>query len=556
MNTDTRDNPRPWDDPDSWDDEAHWSTRAQAVGPAASLTVGDPQWTVDVLAHTGKANAMLAWIEYREIGAMHSRLVAIGKPEASARGVRMLDIETQAAARIAMSRGITQNQGDRWLAEAIAMRDRIPAIGRCLREGIISPRQFRLAVSRTELIDGQDWSETIDRHVAAALRSRTGTWSNKRLTDLIDRIIFRHDPDAVRRRHENAKEARTVWILPGADGIATLGATMTAQDANIALGTVFLLADRVCGKDPRSESARRCDALFALMSGSRFECDCGTDDCTADIPEPDALAQWVAEHRDREVATGRVLVHVIADRATVDGRNDEPAFMDGHGVISAAHLRDLLARDDTTVRDLNPASGDKTGTSLPTHLPSDPYRPSTALNTFVRARDGYCTIPGCDRPAWRCDIDHVAEYDHADPAAGGQTTPDGLAAKCRMHHNLKTFGSGWIDDQYRDGTGRLVSEVVSPEGLHFPGPAETNSALFPGLDMIRWHQPAATGPNTADDQQRHRPPRDRTRAKHARRRFERQANRRRRLAEEALAEERDLRRRREQPCETDGDPPF
>lgn len=401
-----------------------WQSRARAVAVPAAFAVGEPEATVDVLARCGSAAAMLAWIEYREIGAMHSGLVATGRPEASARGVRMLDLETQAAARIAMSRGISQSQGDRWLAEAIAMRDRIPFIGLCLRDGIISPRQFRLAVSRTELIDGQDWSKTIDLDVAARLRSRTGTWSNKRLIDLIDRIIFRHDPDAVRRRHEKAKASRSVWVLPDADGMATLGATMTAQDANIALRNVFLLAGKVCKKDPRSESARRCDALFSLLSGLRFECDCGTDDCASDIPEPGALAQWIADHRDQEVAKGRVLVHVIADRTTVDGHDDEPAFMDGHGVISAAHLRDLLTRDDVRLRPLNPAdSNDLDETSLPTHLPSDPYRPSTALATFVRTRDGYCTIPGCDKPAWQCDIDHVAEYDHDDPPPAVKPPP-------------------------------------------------------------------------------------------------------------------------------------
>ncbi|WP_290720998.1 DUF222 domain-containing protein, partial [Gordonia sp. UBA7599] len=141
--------PDPWDEPDAFDDEALWVKRAASVGPAASLALGDPAWTVDVLGHARRANALLAWIEYREIGVMHTVLSETGKPEASARGVRMLDIETQAAARIAMSQGLTQRQGEKWLSEAIAMRDRLPATGRCLRDGIISPRQFRLAVART-----------------------------------------------------------------------------------------------------------------------------------------------------------------------------------------------------------------------------------------------------------------------------------------------------------------------------------------------------------------------------------------------------------------------
>ena len=556
--------PDPWDEPDAFDDEALWTKRAASVGPAASLALGDPAWTVDVLGHARRANAMLAWIEYREIGVMHTVLSETGKPEASARGVRMLDIETQAAARIAMSQGLTQRQGEKWLSEAIAMRDRLPVVGRCLRDGVISPRQFRLAVSRTELIDGQDWATKIDVGIAAVLRSRSGSWSNKRLIDMIDRIIFRHDPDAVRRRHEKAKQARSVWVVPETDGMATLGATMTAHNAAIAHNAVLALAALACPHDTRSRDARSSDALFALLTGTAFECDCDRQDCAAQVPDPDALAAWVADQQDQAIAKGRVLVHVIADQATVDGRDNQPAFMDGHGVISAAHLRDLLARDDVRVRPLNPQSGEQAQTSLPTYLPSDPYRPSTALDTFIRARDGYCTIPGCDQPAWKCDIDHVQEYDHDNPGEGGQTSPDELGAKCRMHHNFKTFAHGWVDDQYRDNNGRLVSEVVSPEGIRFPGPAETNADLFPSLDHITWHEPTpdldTAAPSSQpldhrDGHRRHRP-RNRTKDKHRRRRAERAANRKQRLTTEWQHAEQEYHRRREHPRETDGDPPF
>ncbi|MFT3899669.1 MAG: DUF222 domain-containing protein [Gordonia sp. (in: high G+C Gram-positive bacteria)] len=544
--------------------DALWQSRARAV-PAA-FAFGEPEMTVDVLANCGAAAAMLAWIEYREIGAMHAELLATGKPEASARGTRILDVDAQAAARIGMSRGITQRAAESWLADAITMRDRLVQVGTCLRDGTISPRQFRLIISRVELID--PWSADIDTAIADLLRGRTGTWSNKRLVDMVDRIVFRHDPDAVRRRHEKAKKSRSVWIAPGADGMATLGATMTAHDAQIALGGVHLLADTACPHDRRTASERRCDALFALLTGTPFTCDHATDTtepCTATIPEPDALAAWVADRQNSAIAKGRVLVHVIADRATVDGQGDQPAFMDGHGVISAAHLRDLIDRDDTRVRPLAPTTNSTdAAVALPTHLPSDPYRPSTALDVFVRARDGYCTAPGCDQPASRCDLDHVAEYDHDHPERGGQTTPDGLAAKCRLHHLLKTFGEEWVDDQYRGPDGHLVSEVSTPEGVRCPGPAETNVELFPRLDEIRWHTPVRSGgaaggrvpAELARSVYRDPAPRDRTKTKHARRRAERQANRAHRLAREWEAAEHEYHRRKTNPRATDGDPPF
>jgi hypothetical protein len=538
-------------------DAGLWADRAHALDAAMTVTVGEPAWTIDVLADAAKPNAMIAWTEYREIGAMHAHLKLHGKPQASARGVKMIDIETQAAARIAMSQGLTQHQGDKWLSEAIAMRDRLPKVGEQLRVGTITPRQFRRIVAQTELIDDQDWAPEVDAAIADILGARggAGTWSNRRLVDMVDQVIFRHDPDAVRRRHEKAKKARSAWILPGSDGMATLGATMTAHNAAIAYNAVLALAAMVCPHDTRSRDARSSDALFALLTGTAFECDCARDDCAAEIPDPDALAVLIRDRENTATAKGRVLVHVIADQTTVDGRDDNPAFMDGHGVISAAHLRDLLARDDVRVRPLNPQSGEEAETSLPTHLPSDPYRPSTALDTFVRARDGYCCVPGCDQPAWKCDIDHVREYDHDDPSAGGQTSPDELGAKCRLHHNLKTFADGWIDDQYRDSDGRLVSEVVSPEKVRFPGPAETNADLFPSLNTITWHDPDPD--TTARPEQPKRPkPRDRTKDKHRRRRAERAANRRHRLAEEWQHAEQEYHRRREHPRETDGDPPF
>ncbi|MFT4200158.1 DUF222 domain-containing protein [Gordonia sp. (in: high G+C Gram-positive bacteria)] len=520
-----------WEDSD-WD---RWTDCAHALDAAMCVTVGEPDWTLDTLVSTGRAKAMIAWAEYREIGAMHTHLSLTGDPAPSARGARMLDVEMQCAARIAMSQGITQSQADKWLSDAIAMRDRLPGVGLCLRDGLLSPAQFHIAVSRTELVGDQDWAPAVDTAIAARLRHAAGVWSGKRLRDMVDRIIFRHDPDSVRRRRDNATDSRCAWIVPGADGMATLGATMTAENAAIAYTGVLALAERTCARDPRSRDARSSDALFALVTGTRFECECGSDECDARIPEPDTMAAWLAGQQNRAVAAGKVLVHVVAEQATVDGRNDEPAFMDEHGVISAAHLRDILRRDDTVVRPLIPQGGASNKTvSLPTHLPSDPYRPSTALDTAVRARDGYCTAPGCDKPAWQADLDHIDEYDHTNPSIGGQTTADGLAVKCRMHHNLKTFGDGWLDDQYRTADGRVVTEVISPEGIHFPGPAETNQDLFPGINSLHWHTP--TGGRQPARSVYRDPPRNRTQAKHDRRRAERQANRRHHAA--------------------DGDPPF
>ena len=225
-------------------------------------------------------------------------------------------------------------------------------------------------------------------------------------------------------------------------------------------------------------------------------------------------------------------------------------FMDGYGIISAEHVRDIAARPDTVTHRMvptnTPENADGTYT-LPAHG-TDPYRPSTALDEAVRCRDGYCVDPGCSHSAWTADNDHVTEYDHHNPEAGGATSYENLNTKCRYGHIQKTFGN-WIDDQYRDpATGRLVTEYITPEGFVIPGDAETFEDTFPGLRRLRFTPPTTGDPPPRRIKPPETNPRHRTRAanKHARRRAERHRNRQRRLTHDV-----------DKPLvDTGGPPPF
>jgi hypothetical protein len=114
--------------------------------------------------------------------------------------------------------------------------------------------------------------------------------------------------------------------------------------------------------------------------------------------------------------------------------------------------------------------------------PESGYRPSVALDRFVRCRDLTCRFPGCDRPAESCDIDHTIPY----PL--GPTHPSNLKCLCRKHHLLKTFWTGWRDEQRPDGT------VVwtAPSGHTYttrPG----SRLLFPTLCLPTGELPCAPG---------------------------------------------------------------
>ncbi|MBY6365475.1 DUF222 domain-containing protein [Rhodococcoides corynebacterioides] len=626
-----------------------WSSRDHAaMGLSASfdLPVGGH---LDALADLAAGAAYLEWRRYQHAAALHTELVV---PEED-RDERAVDAFAQCAARVATSLSVSQYVAERLLDDAVALRDRLPRVAECLRDGVVSANFIRAIVSRTELIHGRPYQGLVDADIAAALR-KPGTWSTARVRDLCDQMVYRRDPDAVRERRDEALKGRCFFTEAGLDGMATVGATMSAEQAAIVARVVERLAAQVCKHDSRTKTARASDALFALVKHAPFGCDCARPECTFAAVDADEVAanaarivihvvtdtttlagpvpataattpaaaeaaaepaahartrdgdttavaapadQVVAEVAVDEVAVDEVAVDgtageenaadavtaeavsddnvavdevvdeetptdaVTADSvaaetistddaaaadvaaeavSTVEGASvdavaveagpesghapelvDGVGYIAGLGIVSGAHIRDLAADPDTLIRPL----GDGTDAPLPATQPADPYRPSAALNTYIRTRDRYCAWPGCNRAAWDGDLDHITEYDHRNPERGGQTTACGLGAKCRFHHLLKTFGD-FVDDQYPDPDhpGRVIRTFIIPEGRTVLGPAYTGFDTHPGLDMIVFGDPPATGKNHPPEPEPTRPA-PRTEQKHARRRQERNRNR-------------------------------
>ncbi len=131
----------------------------------------------------------------------------------------------------------------------------------------------------------------------------------------------------------------------------------------------------------------------------------------------------------------------------------------GNAIVPAALLADLVARG-AKVRFVG---GPEDVAAV------EGYRPSAALDRFVRARDLTCRMPGCDRPAMHADIDHTRPYPY------GPTHPSNTKCYCRFHHLLKTFWPGWTDRQEPDGT----VHVTTPTGRTYTT-KPFSALLFPG----------------------------------------------------------------------------
>ncbi len=365
-----------------------------------------------------------------------------------------VDTEEAVAAEVAAALRIGQGLAASRVRYARAMRERLPRVGGVFMAGDLDFRSFATIVYRTGLITDPDVLAAVDAELASKVR-RWPSMSRGRMAGAVDRIVTRADKDAVRQRRQQ-QAGREVLIDDRVGGLSEIQGSVLTPHAHALDRRLSALAATVCAQDPRTHAQRRADALGALACGAdRLGCGCGRTDCAAG-PRRGASP---------------VVIHVIAEQTALDGRQETPgSLVAADGLIGPELLADLAA-SATLVSVVHPADA-----------PPEPgYVPSKALADFVRCRDLTCRWPGCDAPAWSCDVDHTIPY-----AAGGPTHASNLKCYCRTHHLVKTFW-GWREQQLPDATLILTSPVGQHTYITIPGSA----LLFPTLAVPTGELPAA-----------------------------------------------------------------
>ncbi len=388
-----------------------------------------------------------------------------------------VDTEEAVAAEVGAALRISRGLAASRLRYARAMRERLPTVAQVFLAGDIDYRMFQTIVYRTDLIADAEVLAVVDGQLAVAV-PRWPSMSRGRLAGQVDKIVGKADADAVRRRAQRHVD-RDVWIADAEDGLSEIHGSLLTPEAHALDQRLTALAATVCEHDPRSREQRRADGLGALAAGAdRLGCRCGRPDCVAGT----------------RPAASPVVIHVIAELASVDGRGSAPAWQVGADGLITAELVAELAASAKLVALVHPGDA-----------PPEPgYVPSKALADFVRCRDLTCRWPGCDRPAVHCDLDHTIPY-----AQGGATHASNLKCYCRSHHLVKTFW-GWRETQLPDGT--LI--LTSPAGHTYvttPGSA----LLFPSLCRSTGGMPAPEADPPLDycgDRTAMMPKRRRTRA--------------------------------------------
>lgn len=334
----------------------------------------------------------------------------------------------QTAGEVAAAMNLSPMAASFLVSDAATLDARLPRVSALLAEGQTDWRTVRLVISRTDLIMGGELVAKVDRSLAARIGNWHG-WSRQRIVNAVDAAVRLVDPDAARERRQAAEDDRHVGTHDLGNGMTEIYGTVAAAAATAFDRRLSQLATQVCAADSRTLDQRRADALAALAEGRPLGCGCGQADC------PNKTGD------DNQRAGGaRVVINVVASDQTVHGDGRAPGYLEGYGVIDAEQVRELAATAALHVID-------------PFTSPLDAlrYQPSASLERAVRCRDLTCRFPGCSRPAAVCDIDHTIPFNHANPAAGGQTVYENLKCLCRQHHRLKTFG-GWVDKQLADGT--------------------------------------------------------------------------------------------------------
>ncbi|OBI40638.1 HNH endonuclease signature motif containing protein, partial [Mycobacterium sp. E796] len=367
-----------------------------------------------------------------------------------------IDTMEAVAAEVGAALRISQGLAASRLRYARAMRERLPEVAGVFRAGDIDFRLFQTIVYRTNLIEDPAVLARVDAQLAANV-ARWPSMSRGRLAGQVDRIVARADRDAVRRRKEQQRD-REVWIDDRLQsGISEIHGTLFTPDAHALDKRLNGMAATVCPHDPRSREQRRADALGALAAGAdRLGCRCGRPDCAA----------------GKRPAASPVVMHVIAEQATLDGRGAAPGSEVGADGLIPPELLQELAKSAKLLPLVHPGDAP----------PEDGYVPSKALADFVRCRDLTCRWPGCDAPAVGCDLDHTIPY-----SQGGTTHASNLKCYCRLHHLIKTF-FGWTERQLADGTLILTSPaghtyVTTPgSALLFPSLCRGVGGVFPAAE--------------------------------------------------------------------------
>jgi len=183
----------------------------------------------------------------------------------------------------------------------------------------------------------------------------------------------------VRERRRRAHNDRYVGVSAAEDAMVHLFGSLPAADGRKLDTRLRELANTPCPADGRTFDQRKADAVGALVEGLDYlPCACGRDDCSQQTGD--------------RATPRKPLVHVIVLGTTLEGEDEESGYLDGYGLIDAAHARNLA--DDADIEYVRvPDDVHYHRTQNPATDPAD-ESPADAATGAAVAAECAGTVPG------------------------------------------------------------------------------------------------------------------------------------------------------------------
>jgi hypothetical protein len=380
---------------------------------------------------------------------------------------------------LVLNRG--RGTADHLHSRALVWREKLPATFAALSSGELDVAR---AAALADVL-GSTAAE-LARAIEARLLPEAVDLSVARLRARALELLLSLDAAAAEERRQRAKKSADVFLQPGQDGMATLGADLPADEAAEGYAMIDALARMAKADGDDRPIAQLRTELFSLL-----------------LRRPGGA--------DQPPAAAHLTITATLDSLT--GASAEAAWVNGL-VITAAHVRELLARIGALGLSDPPAGGltfaitDADGRLLATTTVAELLRlvragcpehsdgacgcpvlgapPATAAyahtdrqERFVKTRDRTCRMPNCGQRVGWTDLDHVVPH-----ACDGATTCTNLCCLCRSHHRLKTFARGWRFVMDPDGTLQVttpsgITRTTRPPGLRTPPPGPPEPAEPP-----------------------------------------------------------------------------
>ncbi|MFE2997205.1 DUF222 domain-containing protein [Nocardia sp. NPDC059246] len=287
----------------------------------------------EVVERLEVVHSMIAAAQAEEIDLM-TRLYRLRRAQQLALGVGALYAGEDAATEIGIALRVSQRSVDGLIGVGLGLAHRYPVTRADFSAGRLDLARVR-AISDVLTNASDDLVAVLEPRIAAYAE----TAEPQRVRRTLRRWLLEADPAGQAARRKAAEADRYVKVTAADDGTAQVEAVLPAAGGQALYERLREMAvTQCCGRDPRTTSQRRADALVALADGSgQLTCRCGHSDCPrAATADPLRLAR-------------KALVQVGVSAETLAGLRDNPALLAGFGAIDADLARQIARHARFTI---------------------------------------------------------------------------------------------------------------------------------------------------------------------------------------------------------------